>query len=216
MTKNQKKKAKANHAAMFGLLPHQIKVYRVMYLQAAEAKSFCVDQPIEYATMCVPSISLAACGSQTVNYTPITTTKEHDMAYNSNNISVKAEEVDASRAYALDNLNGLRHEKMDLLRVKYFIDRPRPKTWEEAFKWFSDGYYTLSYELTPESAKARYSYGFFDYILWGDKKADEEGFKKAADDLETAYTSSRDIIAVKSDENERLKALQDFRNYTIH
>ena len=51
---------------------------------------------------------------------------------------------------------------------------------------------------------------------WGDKKADREGYEKAKKVLQAAYIAARDIISVKSDENERLKALQDFRNYTIH
>jgi hypothetical protein len=210
MNKNQRKKAKVSYADAFGvLLPHQV--------GDTIAKNFHIGQPIEFQSLCVPSISFADCEKQTVSYTPIVQQeKEYNMAYSTNNLSIKAEEIDTSRAYALDSLSDVMNDRIHTLNEKFFIIRPHPKTWEEAYKWYEEGYFILDHDLGPESTKSSYSYGFFDLIQWGDKKADREGYEKAKKVLQAAYIAARDIISVKSDENERLKALQDFRNYTIH
>lgn len=137
------------------------------------------------------------------------------MAYDIKNVNFKTEEVDLGLTYALDNLEIVRSLKLNDLREKFFISRPSPKTWEEAFKWYNEGYFVVAHDATPETVKSRYHGGFFDYVQWGNKKPDQEGFAKASSTLATAYTAAEDIIAL-SDNAARLKALQDFRSYTIH
>lgn len=114
--------------------------------------------------------------------------------------------VDTSLSYIKDRARSHYYESESAIDKKFSY--PYPKTLKEAKVWLKDGNWHLE-EIKDEDGETCF-YSIWDVFHWGkdplDLKARDKAFKDLRSDLETL----KDVVNIITDEDRRLKALQDF------
>lgn len=116
---------------------------------------------------------------------------------------------DEARYHLLSRLGGIYWDKDDELELQFHTKRKNPKNVKEAKEWLAKGYYTFTDETSEDEL---YPY-WKEYFKWGTEKADHEGYRTAKEALGKAKQAAEDIIMVKTDEDARLQALNDFQSW---
>lgn len=110
--------------------------------------------------------------------------------------------------YINDRLYETFYKKEHDARATFHLDNdPAPQTAAELVKRIQDGKFVLPSEKDDYSPRC---------IVWRDPAvtADKEGFKAYQKALNEAHQKAKDIVNIVSDEQARLKALQDFEAWT--
>lgn len=127
-------------------------------------------------------------------------------------LNIPSQETYDPLKYILYRLESIRDIKIDELREEFGMDGMNPKTIKELKQWLKDGYYYIDDARGYKEDEECWALGFFH---WGEKP-DTDGFKDAREKLNEAYYSTVDLVKIKTDEDTRLKALQDFQSSTFH
>ena len=112
--------------------------------------------------------------------------------------------------YILRRLKDIRFTLYQNLEAAYAEAWPKNK--KQAIEWIKEG----NFRVTQPVADAEdYEWDYVDPFKWGKTDPDLKAKGKAVEALEKAYQVARDVVQVKTDEDVRLKALQDFEAFAI-
>lgn len=98
------------------------------------------------------------------------------------------------------------------LRIKYHMRDADPQTIKELKELLKEGKYYFDIPKSYDEEEKCYALGYFHL----GERPDKKGFKEAMVKLEAAYEAVNDLVKIKTDEDTRLKALQDFQAATFH
>lgn len=119
-------------------------------------------------------------------------------------------QYDEARYHLLSRLGKIYWDKDDELELQFHTKRKNPENVKQAKEWLAKGYYTFT---SKDEEEETYPY-WKEFFLWGTEKPDNEGYRIAKVALTKAKQAAEDIIMVKTDEDVRLQALNDFQSWT--
>ena len=134
--------------------------------------------------------------------------KRNDMYNNASaTIAVTAVKDDALD-YILRRLKDIRYTLYQNLEAAYAEAWPKNK--KQAIEWIKEGNFRIT---QPVADAEEYEWDYSDPFKWGKTDPDLKAKGKAVEALEKAFQFARDVVQVKTDEDVRLKALQDFEAF---
>lgn len=123
----------------------------------------------------------------------------------------------SSLNYITSRLTDIFYAKRADVATFYKVEGIHPSTPAQAKEWLKTGNYRIETPYKDEVYESgNKNFYFPGSFQWGKEGYDQKAYGKALTVLETAYQTAKDIVNIKTDEHERLKALQDFESYTIH
>jgi hypothetical protein len=120
-------------------------------------------------------------------------------------------ERDESLEYIRSRVRDIYYEKCRDIE-KHFSD-PEPKSFKEAQEWLKEGNFRVQ---KPSWVDDDESECYANFFCWGKTPIDYKKKKEAQEALEKAKTSIKDTCSIITDEQTRLKALQDFESATFY
>lgn len=113
--------------------------------------------------------------------------------------------VDASLSYIKDRARSHYYSSEHDIENKFSY--PHPKSMKEARSWLKDGNWHV--EEPTDNDEDRF-FSVWDIFHWGKDPLDLKARDKAFKDLNSDFETVKDVVSIITDEDRRLKALQDF------
>jgi hypothetical protein len=148
---------------------------------------------------------------------PIPVVKEEtrtDM-YNKASATIAVTAVkDDSLDYILRRLKEIYADKQEAIRATFNYYGFKPESIKQAKQWLKDGFYRIDAPEYIDEESLDYC-SWKEFFEWGDKPVDLKAYETAESKLKAAIQVARDVVQVKTDEDVRLKALQDFEAFVV-
>jgi hypothetical protein len=122
-------------------------------------------------------------------------------------------ERDESLEYIRSRVRDIYYEKCRDIE-KHFSD-PDPKSFKEAQEWLKTGNFRVQKPSWLEDCDDD-TETYANFFHWGKTPIDQKKKTAAQEALETAKTLVKDTCSIVTDEQTRLKALQDFESSTFY
>lgn len=138
--------------------------------------------------------------------------KKEEVMYTTLNItSVPIEQKYDALGYIENRLYDIFYEHVGELQKKYHMTDLKPRTIKELKEALAGGKYYFTNSKHFDDDEDCYAWGFFHL----GQEPDKDGYKTAKDKLDKAYNAVKDQVKIKTDEDYRLKVLQEFEAATF-
>lgn len=136
--------------------------------------------------------------------------EKEDNMYNSAQATIAVSAVkDTALDYIQNRLKSISWDKVEDLNNAFAP--PYPKNRKQATEWIKEGNFRI--DETPDEDDC---WDYTEPFNWGKVAPDMKAKRVALEAIAKALQDAFDVVSVKTDEDVRLKVLQDFESATFH